>query len=170
VGRDIVNKFKGMLGQLLVANFDVLPSVTIKKSTPPHVDCHYNWDGGVEHGSCGPHIGPAGRVGYVFMNDNPDAYFQHGDVSLPVKEGTFISFRGDIPHNTIVNKGTVTLLGPMEMMTDYYHVWGNDSPDCDDGQLCCVPVSESRRHLLVPSVEERKLEPTDDECFLLILW
>ena len=59
--------------------------------------------------------GSPGRVGFVFLNTNPDAHFNHGQSSVPVVEGRMVLFDGGIPHNTIVNAGSVKLLGPFEV-------------------------------------------------------
>ncbi|KAL3776135.1 hypothetical protein ACHAW5_003253 [Stephanodiscus triporus] len=53
-------------------------------------------------------------VGFVFLNTNPDAHFVHGESSVPVVEGRMVLFDGGIPHNTIVNSGSVKLLGPFD--------------------------------------------------------
>jgi len=55
-------------------------------------------------------------VGFLFLNDNPDASFIHGtSPSVPVKAGTMVTFRGDVPHHTVVRNGIVRLLGPFAM-------------------------------------------------------
>jgi len=54
-------------------------------------------------------------VAFVMLNSNPDAYFQHGETSVPIVEGSLVSFDGRTPHNTVVNSGYVHILGPFEM-------------------------------------------------------
>jgi hypothetical protein len=86
----------------------IVSTTTMTVSSPQHVD-HY----------------PAGtdgkrrrvdqdRVAFVVLNTNPDAYFVHGDVSVPIVEGSLVHFIGGILHNTIVNSGSVQLLGPFD--------------------------------------------------------
>jgi hypothetical protein len=58
-----------------------------------------------------------GRVGFVALETNLDAYFLHGDVSILIEKGSFIHFDGGVPHNTVVNSGSVKLLGPFHMST-----------------------------------------------------
>ena len=55
------------------------------------------------------------EVGFVALNTNEDAYFDHPDMKVPIREGAFIRFNGSDPHRTIVNKGSVHLLGPFDL-------------------------------------------------------
>ena len=55
------------------------------------------------------------NVAFVMLNSNPDAYFQHGETSVPIVEGSLVSFDGRTPHNTVVNSGYVHILGPFQM-------------------------------------------------------
>jgi hypothetical protein len=50
----------------------------------------------------------------VFLNDNEDAFFKHGEEQVPVVAGNLVSFPGDVPHSTTVNSGEVYLLGPFD--------------------------------------------------------
>ena len=54
-------------------------------------------------------------VGFIFLNNNEDATFVHGNVRTPVKSGSLVAFKGDILHNTIVPRGKVELLGPFAL-------------------------------------------------------
>ena len=74
-------------------------------STPDLVD-HFP-DGDQVHGD----------VGFVFLNDNPDAYFQHGRNRVSVKAGKLVTFNGNVTHNTVIRRGQVQLLGPFDMVT-----------------------------------------------------
>lgn len=56
-----------------------------------------------------------GQVGFVALNTNDDAYFDHPDRKVPIREGAFIRFNGSDPHRTVVNKGYVQLLGPFDL-------------------------------------------------------
>jgi hypothetical protein len=58
-----------------------------------------------------------GMVGFIFRNTNEDAHFEtdadgDGGFCFPAVEGTFMSFDGSIPHQTIVKSGHVELIGP----------------------------------------------------------
>ncbi len=55
------------------------------------------------------------EVGFVALNTNNDAYFDHPDMKVPIREGAFIRFKGSDPHRTVVNKGSVHLLGPFDL-------------------------------------------------------
>jgi hypothetical protein len=79
--------------------------MVINKTTPEHVDSYLEDDERclADHDS---------RVNFVFLNTNPDAFFVHGDVSIPVIEGHLIHFDGAQMHNTVINSGSVMLLGP----------------------------------------------------------
>ncbi len=55
------------------------------------------------------------EVGFVALNTNNDAYFDHPDMKVPIREGAFIRFKGSEPHRTVVSKGNVHLLGPFDL-------------------------------------------------------
>jgi len=57
------------------------------------------------------------EVGFVALNTNEDAYFDHPDMKVPIREGAFIRFKGSDPHRTVVNKGSVHLLGPFDLQS-----------------------------------------------------
>jgi hypothetical protein len=57
------------------------------------------------------------RVGFLVLESNPDAYFDHGDVSIPIEKGSFIHFDGGVPHNTVIKGGYVKMIGPMDLKT-----------------------------------------------------
>jgi hypothetical protein len=52
------------------------------------------------------------RVGLIYLNDNEDAYFQHGDARVTPQRGRMIVFAGNVLHQTIVQSGRVSLVGP----------------------------------------------------------
>lgn len=54
-------------------------------------------------------------VGFVALNTNEEAYFEHSDISVPIHKGSFIKFTGSDLHRTVVNKGHVHFLGPFEL-------------------------------------------------------
>mmetsp|Transcript_148995 Transcript_148995/g.211664 ORF Transcript_148995/g.211664 Transcript_148995/m.211664 type:complete len:179 (+) Transcript_148995:30-566(+) len=51
-------------------------------------------------------------VSFVFLNDNPDAMFVHGEQEIAVEAGKLVTFNGNVPHNTVVLKGFVQMAGP----------------------------------------------------------
>lgn len=53
-----------------------------------------------------------GVAAFIFMNSNPNAYFDYGDTSVPIIKGNLVSFDGNVPHNTVIKKGSVEILGP----------------------------------------------------------
>jgi hypothetical protein len=55
------------------------------------------------------------KVGFIFLNENKDAMFVHGDVHVQPKKGSLVVFDGHIPHHTIVGRGEVNLAGPFHV-------------------------------------------------------
>ena len=83
------------------------------------------------------------QVGFIALNTNDDAYFDHPDMKVPIREGAFIRFNGSDPHRTVVNKGTVRLLGPFDLKSFskvgfdcYCCTTGYDFCEYDDGCQC----------------------------------
>jgi len=103
----IARRMHEALGKKDCVSFDddKIPVVTslISKTTTVHKDHHR--DG---------HLA-AEQVGFVFLNDNEDASFVHGNEQVPVRSGNMVAFQGDIPHNTVVRSGNVQLLGPFAL-------------------------------------------------------
>ena len=99
----------GLHGRRVCANKDVdfdleVRTSLIDRSTQEHVDHYSNGDKVHED------------VGFVFLNTNPDAHFQHGEDVVPIKAGNLVTFKGDVSHNTVVKSGQVHLLGPFDMV------------------------------------------------------
>jgi hypothetical protein len=86
----------------------IVSTTTMTASSPQHVD-HY--PAGTDGKRCSV---DQDRVAFVVLNTNPDAYFVHGDVSVPIVKGSLVHFIGGILHNIIVNSGSVQLLGPFD--------------------------------------------------------
>ena len=76
-------------------------------------------------------------VVFVLLNTNKDAYFQHGDTSVPIKEGSLVHFNGRVPHNTVIKSGTVEMIGPFEL-----NPLGGKRGVVSVGILTTSPVSE----------------------------
>ena len=72
------------------------------------------------------------QVGFVALNTNNDAYFDHPDMKVPISKGAFIRFNGSEPHRTVVNKGNVHLLGPFDLKS-FGKVGWNACCDTDTG-------------------------------------
>ena len=72
----------------------------------PHTDCYRDSHGNV-------HLVTTSTA-FVFMEDNDDAYFTVGGMSVPVVKGSLVRFNGARSHHTIINSGSVELLGPFE--------------------------------------------------------
>jgi hypothetical protein len=51
-------------------------------------------------------------IGIVFLNDNDDATFIHGKHRITPQKGRLVIFHPNVDHQTVVRKGTVSLLGP----------------------------------------------------------
>jgi hypothetical protein len=54
------------------------------------------------------------EVAFIFLNDNPDAEFVHGEIKVPVVAGSLVTFMGNVKHNTVVRSGNVRLAGPFQ--------------------------------------------------------
>ena len=57
--------------------------------------------------------------GFYVLNDNPHAYFETDDdeLCIPFVRGSFIAFNGRKHHRTVINDGSVDLLGPFDLPT-----------------------------------------------------
>ena len=55
--------------------------------------------------------------GFYVLNDNPHAYFEMNDdeLCIPILKGNFITFKGHRPHRTVIDDGSVDLLGPFDL-------------------------------------------------------
>ncbi|EJK58286.1 hypothetical protein THAOC_21603 [Thalassiosira oceanica] len=78
---------------------------TVTGTTDEHVDHHEAGDG---------HTVPTDDVvAFVFLNTNPDAFFELDGNCVPVVENSLVAFNGgQSKHRTVVNGGEVRLLGP----------------------------------------------------------
>jgi hypothetical protein len=99
----------------------ILTRTITQGETPLHQDRHWDSKRSLVKDS----------VGFVFLNDNTQAKFVHGSRSIPVTKGSLVIFRGDVPHQTIVDDGQVYLAGPFRISPNLDHV-GNRGDDDDD--------------------------------------
>jgi hypothetical protein len=80
-----------------------LKTVTIHEgSTVRHMDSYCATGGGFVEDP----------IGMVYLNDNEDATFFHGDARVTPQRGRLVIFMGNVYHQTNVRKGRVSLLGP----------------------------------------------------------
>jgi hypothetical protein len=93
----------------------LLQIIEFKETSEPHIDAYPSDHSNNKNQP--RRIVDDTLVAFVMLNDNPDAYFNHGETSVPISKGTIIKFPGTIPHNTIVNSGSVKLLGPFDVDT-----------------------------------------------------
>ena len=96
------------------------------ETTQLHRDSYFN-EQGLRQG-----VGESdnGMVGFIFRNTNEDAHFEtdaDGGFCFPAVEGTFMSFDGSIPHQTIVKSGHVELIGPFLLSSKALFGVGDDS-------------------------------------------
>ena len=95
-------------------------------------------------------VGDDNLVSFLMLNTNKDAYFSHGDVSVPIQEGTMVTFPGNVPHQTIINSGKVNLLGPFDVMK-MQSVGGSSGDICaqlfEAGSEICFSCCCERRGL-----------------------
>lgn len=74
---------------------------------------------------------PSGdRVGMISLKTSENAYFDIDELCISLEEGKLIQFDGRRPHRTVVNSGSVSLLGPFHFKT-MTSVWGAE-PECGD--------------------------------------
>jgi len=92
-------------------------------TSPVHAD---------HHKASGQLVGEDKKIGFVFLNSNPDAFFKYGDTEVSIVKNTFVHFKGRYPHNTVINSGEVSLLGPFEI----FSAWGTSTKKFVVGQGC----------------------------------
>jgi hypothetical protein len=85
----------------------------LTESSLPHVDYHYYPQ--MAKGTKRKPVGDKEMIAFLMLNTNDDAYFSHGDTSVPVKEGTIVTFPGNVVHQTVIHSGSVKFLGPFEV-------------------------------------------------------
>lgn len=64
-----------------------------------------------------PPVPKGEQVGFVPLETNDDAYFDVDNECIPIREGNLVQFDGHLPHHTVVNSGSVSLLGPFHTKT-----------------------------------------------------
>jgi hypothetical protein len=94
-----------------------------KGTTPLHQDLY-----------CGTKDMVEGLVGFVYLNDNENATFIHGDTSVTPQKGRLLVFDGNVHHQTIIQSGKVSILGPFRMAP---------SLDCVIGEPSAAPSLSS---------------------------
>ena len=121
-------------------------------TTETHADYHYSYsDGfGVEKAE--------DKVAFIFLETNPDATFVHGKAKIPSEAGKLVVFDGGVPHNTQVERGTLSLAGPLDIKRLSFVGGGGGGCTSDAGcgtdEKCeCGPVG---RRLGENINEERK--------------
>ena len=75
------------------------------------------------------------RVAFLPTETNHDAYFEVNGMCLAIEKGRLIEFDGSCPHRTVVNSGSVHLLGPYEVTT--MMSVGTPPPSCPDHPCPC---------------------------------
>jgi hypothetical protein len=61
------------------------------------------------------------KVGFVFLDNNDEGYFLHGQDKIEAKKGSFVTFEGRVEHHTVVPSGAknpMHLLGPFTLTMD----------------------------------------------------
>jgi hypothetical protein len=83
----------------------------LTESSVPHVDYYPQMVAGTKRKA----VGKNELIAFLMLNTNDDAYFSHGESSVPVKEGTIVTFPGNVVHQTVIHSGSVKFLGPFEV-------------------------------------------------------
>jgi hypothetical protein len=83
-------------------------------------------------------------VAFLMLNTNDDAYFSHGETSVPVKEGTMVTFPGNVVHHTVITSGSVKLLGPFDVL-GMQSVGGGDNDDTPTPKSSNSPTIKSSK-------------------------
>eukprot|EP00561_Arcocellulus_cornucervis_P011920 CAMPEP_0185799598 /NCGR_PEP_ID=MMETSP1322-20130828/413_1 /TAXON_ID=265543 /ORGANISM="Minutocellus polymorphus, Strain RCC2270" /LENGTH=217 /DNA_ID=CAMNT_0028495179 /DNA_START=130 /DNA_END=783 /DNA_ORIENTATION=+ len=81
-----------------------VPVTKISGTTDVHVDRHHDSGEPVE-----------GKAAFIVLNDNTHAMFVHGSTDVHAKAGDLVVFDADVPHNTQVARGTLSLVGPVDL-------------------------------------------------------
>ena len=81
-----------------------IPVTKITGNTHVHVDRHHDSGEPVE-----------GKAAFIVLNENPHATFVHGSTDVHAKAGDLVVFDADVPHNTQVARGALTLVGPVDL-------------------------------------------------------
>ena len=69
------------------------------------------------------------KVAFVFLEDNEDAFFIHGDERVSVETGKFVAFDGGVPHQTVLASRTpVRLMGPVSINDKGFALVGAPAP------------------------------------------
>jgi hypothetical protein len=78
------------------------------------------------------------EVAFIFLNDNPDAEFVHGEIKVPVVAGSLVTFMGNVEHNTVVRSGSVRLAGPFQLSSLAFvgAACCESKKDCGEGDEC----------------------------------
>ena len=102
-----------------------IPVTKITGNTQVHVDRHHDSGEPVE-----------GKAAFIVLNENPHATFVHGSTDVHAKAGDLVVFDADVPHNTQVARGTLSLVGPVDLRRLTPVGLG-----CSDNQDCATPGS-----------------------------
>ena len=115
-GRDVhlsaedVGLIRGSVGFLPVSpnpHGQFIHTTTIVDTTEPHID-HVRDADGTSHPV-------TTSTAFIVLNNNNNARFSFNGMSIPVMRGSLVRFNGgDHKHHTIIESGSVDLLGPFE--------------------------------------------------------
>lgn len=108
VSSDLVLQLKEKAGilPLNVENVEIQTTV-VTATTSTHTD---HFAGNVP-------VPSVESVAFVSLSTNKDAYFDADSTCIPFVRGNLVSFPGHVAHHTVVNAGTVDLLGPFHLTT-----------------------------------------------------
>ena len=98
-----------------------IPVTKITGNTHVHVDRHHDSGEPVE-----------GKAAFIVLNENPHATFVHGSTDVHAEAGDLVVFDADVPHNTQVARGTLSLVGPVDLRR-LTPVGGGSSPTGSKG-------------------------------------
>jgi hypothetical protein len=109
IGASLVDRLKeaGAAKSVQTGHIAEIKTTHLTQSSAPHVDHEdkedFSWDVVEE------------EVSFFFLNDNPNAFFVHGEDRIPVVAGNMVFFHGgQVMHCTEVDSGEVHLLGPFK--------------------------------------------------------
>ena len=81
-----------------------IPVTKVTGTTKVHIDRHHDSGDPVD-----------GKVAFIMLNDNADAMFVHGSTEVSAKAGKLVVFDANVPHNTQIARGTLSLAGPVDL-------------------------------------------------------
>jgi len=122
VGRAILNP---VFVQKIKADAGLNPFVVEADDDHPNVQTTYLSSTSDEHVDCVMEMFKKDKdwrkdqrvitAGFIPLRTNKDAYFDIDETCYSIEEGSLVTFNGSSHHKTVINSGTVSLIGPFQL-------------------------------------------------------